>query len=56
MDNYKSAIGSNALAIYFRALICLLLGKLSECSEELEKSLKVAEDCSWRWLWVKGVI
>lgn len=56
MDNYSSAIGENSLAFYFRALILLLMGRPIDSCDWLERGLKVAEDCSWRWLWVKGVI
>ena len=56
MDNYHAVLGSSSLALYFRGLVCLLLGRLQECREWLEKALKIAEDCSWRCLWVKGVV
>lgn len=42
MDNYSQAIGSNSLAFYFRAMILLLLDRLAESCEWLEKGLKVA--------------
>ncbi len=56
MENYHSVIGSHPLALYFKSLILLLLGKLNQSKEELDRALKVAEDCSWKWLWIKGVL
>lgn len=34
----------------------MLLSRLEESNQWLERSLKAAEDCSWKWLWAKGVI
>jgi tetratricopeptide (TPR) repeat protein len=56
MESYQAVLGSHPLALYFRGLICLLLGQLEGSREWLDKALKVAEDCSWKWLWVKGAL
>lgn len=56
MDSYEAVLETSALALYFRSLVLLLLGKLQDSNDCLEHSLKAAEDCSWKWLWAKGVI
>jgi len=56
MHNYQGSIGEHSLSLYFRGLICYLLGRTQESKEWLDKGLKTAEDCSWKWLWIKGAI
>lgn len=56
IDSYKGIFEVNSLALYFKSMICLLLGRAEECREWLDQGLKVAEDCSWKWLWIKGVV
>jgi tetratricopeptide (TPR) repeat protein len=56
IDNYKPAIGSHYLTHYLRSLIYILLEKLEESREALERTFKVTEECSWKLLYVKGVV
>lgn len=56
IENYKPAIGDHYLAHYFRSLIFILLEKLEESRDALERTFKVTEECSWKLLYVKGVV
>lgn len=56
IDNYKPAIGNHFLTHYFRSLIYILLDKLEESRDALERTFKVTEECSWKLLYVKGVV
>ena len=56
IQNYKPAIGNHYLTHYFKSLIFILSNKLEDSRDALEKTFKVTEQCSWKLLYVKGVV
>ena len=56
IDHYMPAIKKNPLIHYYMSLAYYDLEKYKEASDALEVCLKIADECSWKFLYVKGVI
>jgi tetratricopeptide (TPR) repeat protein len=56
LDHYMPAVKNNPLIHYYYGLILYQLERFKEASDELEKCLKISDECSWKFLYVKGAI
>ena len=56
INNYMPSIKNHHLTFYLQGLVYILLDRLEDAREALEKTLKITEECSWKYLFVKGVV
>lgn len=49
-------IKGNPLVHYYYGIVMYGLKRYGQASEALEKCLKIADECTWKYLYVKGVI
>lgn len=56
VEDHKPAIKKNSLVYYYAGLVYYDLDMLKEASDSVEQCLKLAEECTWKFLYVKGVI
>ena len=50
------AVKKNALIFYYMGIVFYDLGRYKEASDAVEHCLKIADECTWKFLYVKGVI
>lgn len=56
IDHYMPAIKKNALVFYYMGIVFYDLERYKEASDAVEHCLKIADECTWKFLYVKGVI
>ena len=56
MKNYKAVIDNNHQAHFLECLALILQGELVAAKEAMNEALSTVEECTWRYLYVKGVL